>query len=128
MLLKRDEFAKALATLCSEGLARVDTDLLIRVAVTVWYSRFIPDLSNVPEPCRADIGYLLDRLSRFNIMSKERKLELLASLVPYKPESLPATTSACKDTLAIAWGASADLMPFVDDLLPYQTRHYAVTI
>ncbi len=118
MMLKREEFERALAVLCSDGLAWMDTDLLIRVAVTVWYSSHIPNLGKVPEPCRADIGYLLDRLSRFNIMSKERKLELLASLEPYRPASPPATESQCKDVRAIEWGACADLMPFVEELLP----------
>ena len=128
MMLNREEFDRALAVLCSDGLARMDTELLLRVAVTVWYTSLIPDLGKVPEAFRADIGYLLDRLSRFNIMSKQRKLDLLGSLAPYKPACPPTTVSTCKDTLAIAWGASADLMPFVEELLPYQTRHYAATI
>lgn len=60
----------------------------------------------------------------------EKALAVLCSdgLAPYKPISPPATMSACKDVLAIEWGASADLMPFVEELLPYQTRHYAATI
>jgi len=128
MMLNREEFDEALAVLCSDGLARMDPALLLRVALTVWYTSLIPDLGKVPAADRADIGYLLDRLSRFNIMSKQRKLDLLGSLAPYKPISPPATMSACKDVLAIEWGASADMMPFVEELLPYQTRHYAATI
>ncbi|WP_444843432.1 hypothetical protein [Duganella caerulea] len=39
MMLNREEFEKALAVLCSDGLARMDPQLLLRVAVTVWYLR-----------------------------------------------------------------------------------------
>lgn len=128
MMLNREEFDEALAVLCNDGLARMDPALLLRVALTVWYTSLIPDLGKVSEANRADIGYLLDRLSRFNIMSKQCKLDLLGSLEPYRPASPPITDSQCKDVRAIEWGASADLMPFVEELLPYQTRHYAATI
>ncbi|NVD72559.1 hypothetical protein HUX88_18700 [Duganella sp. BJB1802] len=71
-------------------------------------------------PCPEDLA--ITKLGRL------APLDLLASLEPYRPASPLVTGYQCKDVRAIEWGASADLMPFVEELLPYQTRHYAATI
>jgi hypothetical protein len=109
------------------GLAHVDKILLVEVAMCIWYSDVVPDLRVVPAELHGDVGYLLDRLARFNILSKPRKLQMLAALTPYKVQHRPAPASSCQDPLAVEWGASADLTPLYPTLLPYQTRHFAAT-
>ena len=117
----------ALSDLSRQGLAGADKHLVVEVAKAVWYSANVPNLGNMPAQLRADAGYIVDRLARFNVLPKWRKLQLLAALEPYKRLSPPSTGSSCRDPLAIAWGASADLTVFMPDLLPYQTRHFAAT-
>lgn len=97
---------------------------LTRVAERLWYGRSVPDLGKVPEPYRRDVGYLVDRLARFNVVNAGRKQKVLAALTPYKPLST-AEWQNYRDALASAWGASAELTPRLAELLPYQTREYA---
>ncbi len=109
------------------GLAHADRVLVVEVAMCIWYSDLVPDLRVVPPELHGDVGYLLDRLARFNVLTKQRKLQLLAALTPYKVQRRPAATSSCQDHLAVEWGASADLTPLYPALLPYQTRHFGDT-
>lgn len=117
------EFENVLGQLVGRGFARADAGLLREVAERLWYDHTVPDLSKVPSSLRADAGYLVDRLSRFNVLSRSQKLAVLSALSPFKPAQPKA--SACKDPLALAWGASSDLTARLAELMPYQTRQYA---
>ena len=117
----------ALIDIGRRGLAHVDSLIVVEVAMCIWYSDVLPDLGVVPAELHGDVGYLLDRLARFNVLSKQRKMQLLAALAPYKAQRRPATASASQDHLAVEWGASTDLAPLYPSLLPYQTRHFAAT-
>ena len=126
-IMNSKDFHQALIELAQHGIRRMDRQLLAEVAVAVWYSSVQPDLSQIPPLLRSDVGYVLERLARFNILTKQRKLKLLASLEPYRRLRQPAADSHFQDPLAVAWGASADMTPFMQDILPYQTRHYAAS-
>ncbi len=115
---------KMLNELGEHGLNGVDREHIIFIAKSVWYYDLIPDLGQIPGPFRNDVGYLIDCLARFDVLPKQRKLELISAMERYKP-SLPAAESCCHDPRARAWGASCDIMPFMGDILPFQTRHYA---
>jgi hypothetical protein len=115
---------KMLNELGEHGLNGVDREHIIFIAKSVWYYDLIPDLGQISGPFRNDVGYLIDCLARFNVLPKQRKLELISAMERYKP-LLPAVESRCHDPRARAWGASCDIMPFMADILPFQTRHCA---
>lgn len=117
------EFEGVLGQLVGQGFTRADSGLLREVAERLWYSHSVPDLTKVPSRLRADAGYLVDRLARFNVLSKEQKLLVMTALSPFKP--IQPVASACKDPLAVTWGASMDLTTRLPELMPYQTRQYA---
>ena len=109
------------------GFAHVEPELLREVAERLWYEREVPNLAEVPAKLRPDAGYLVDKLARFNVLPKERKLRLLAAVRKYQPSS-PAPrvdVAGRKDPLAVAWGASMNLTSRLGELMPYQTRQYA---
>lgn len=118
------EFERMLGSIARQGFARADAALLRKLAERLWYGRSVPDLSKVQEEYRRDAGYLVDRLTRFNVVKVTRKQKVLAALTPFKPANANPSQSY-RDALASAWGASAELTPRLAELLPYQTREYA---
>lgn len=124
MTSRKLAFETMLGDVARQGFAHADAVLLRLVAERLWYGRSVPDLGKVPEPYRRDVGYLVDRLARFNVVKAGRKQKVLAALTPYKPSSI-AEWQRHRDTLASVWGASAELTPRLAELLPYQTREYA---
>jgi hypothetical protein len=119
----RFDLEAALGEVASQGLARAHFGLLRNVAEHLWYQHDVPDLNKVAPQWRRDAGYLVDRLVRFNVLSKDRKLRVLTALSPFRPHCSPVST--CKDPLAVKWGASSDLTGRLGELMPYQTRQYA---
>lgn len=114
-----------LVELGRQGLAQADSELVVQIAKVLWYSTEIPNLAEMPAAHRNDVGYVIDRLARFNVVPKERKLRLLAAIEPFKGNASQSAPTLGKDPLAVAWGASADMSRFMPDLIPLQTRHYA---
>lgn len=115
---------KKLNELAQHGLMGVDREDIIFIAKSVWYYDLMPDLSRIAGPYRNDVGYLMDVLARFSVLPKDRRVALIASLEAFKP-SEPAADSVCNDPRGKAWNASCDIKPFMGDILPFQTRHYA---
>lgn len=113
-----------LSELARQGIAQVSCDVLQKVAEGLWYEKWVPDLSRISEQSRMDAGYVLDRLLRFNVLTKEQKLTVLSALEPYKPKEPNGSPTSCKDPLAQLWGARADLNSRFSDLMHLQTRHY----
>ncbi len=111
--------------LTCRGLAHADRADVVMFAKQLWYSNDVPDLSGLPTEQRNDAGYVVDCLTRFNVLNKKRKTVLLNVVGEFKPtKSQPFSTNNV-DPLANAWNASGDLMKFMSDLLPLQTRTYA---
>lgn len=103
MTSRQPAFEKMLGDVARQGFARADAGLLRLVAERLWYGRSVPDLGKVPEPYRPDVGYLVDRLARFNVVKAARKQKVLAALTPYKPSGT-AEWQRYRDTLASVWG------------------------
>lgn len=120
-----DDYEAMLAELARQGVARVSPMVLKQVAEGLWYEKKVPDLNRVPARYRRDAGYVVDRLLRFNVLSKEQKLVVLRALEPFKPKDAKSSR-ACRDPLAQAWGAQADLTSRFPELMPLQTRQYAL--
>lgn len=120
----KDDYEAMLVEVARQCLAHVSSEVLQQVAEGLWYQQWVPDLSQVPDKYRMDAGYVVDRLLRFNVLTKEQKLTVLSALEPYKPRESKAATN-CKDPLALSWGARADLTSRFPELMPLQTRQYA---
>lgn len=111
-----------------QGLVHAETALVVQIAKAMWYSTEIPNLEEMSEVYRNDVGYVIDRLARFNVVPKGRKLQLLAAIEPFRCKSENSMPRLCKDPLAVEWGATGDLSRFIPDLMPLQTRHYAKSV
>ncbi|WP_407277589.1 hypothetical protein U5817_13055 [Aromatoleum evansii] len=125
--VRRMALERMLGDVARQGVAHVAPELLREVAERLWYAGEVPNLAKVPANLRPDAGYLVDRLARFNVLPKERKLQVLSAVRQYQPASpTPAAdVTGRKDPLAVAWGASMDLTSRLGELMPYQTRQYA---
>ena len=124
MMKEKHDYEAMLVEVARQGLAHVSPEVLQQVAEGLWYQQWVPDLSQVPDKYRMDAGYVIDRLLRFNVLTKEQKLTVLSALEPYKPK-LAQESSTCKDPLAQLWGAHAELTPRFPELMALQTRQYA---
>lgn len=117
-----------LKMLSQKRLSAAQPEEVVATALEVWFGETTPTLSELfmmSNHEQATAGYLLDRLSRFNCVSVDRKYQyqqlcqaLFNRLKPY-----PNSTDDV-DVLASRWGLSSDLKPFRHHLLPYQTRDY----
>jgi hypothetical protein len=114
----------ALRQLTRRGLAHADRADVVMFAKQLWYSSSVPDLNTVPKAQRNDAGYVVDCLARFNVLQKERKTLLIKVVDQFKPLKDQPRTVKNVDRLANDWNASGDLMKFMSDLLPLQTRTY----
>lgn len=115
------------ATLCkltARGLEHAESAYVVMFAKQLWYSNDVPDLGALPSKQRNDAGYVVDCLAMFNVLPKERKAVLLSLVKEFKPTKIQSFRNNV-DPLANAWNASGDLMKFMPDLLPLQTRTYA---
>jgi len=115
-----------LGEVARQGLAHADQQLLREVAEQLWYSAAVPNLAHVPPLLRPDVGYLVDKLARFNVLGSARKFALLDAVRPYLHAREKPANSVCRDPLAVEWGASSDFSCRLRELMPYQTRQYAV--
>lgn len=102
-------FEEQVTQIAHRGLANADCVALREVADRLWSSRHIPDLRQVPPELRADAGYLIERLTRFNILDQAREIEILSALAPWQDESEHQSPPSCRDPLAQEWGASSAL-------------------
>lgn len=122
---KKYVLERNLREVCRQGLANANSRLLQDVAEQLWYSDEVPKLTLVQPSFRRDAGYLVDKLSRFNVLGKARKLALIGAVRPFMQQQSQPVNKACRDPLALEWGASTDLTRRMKELMPLQTRHYA---
>lgn len=123
----------ALEKLTKKPLNQADSEALRNVALEVWYSKtdLSTELSAFARRQRSDLefrraGYLLERLTRFTCLSENRLSETVEGLKHFRPFATPSgATRRRSDALAARWGLDEGLGEKVQELLPYQTRHYA---
>ncbi|QDQ28544.1 hypothetical protein FNU76_20530 [Chitinimonas arctica] len=123
--LKSNTRAKVvLVNVARVGLARTKRQDVKSLALGVWHKGYTPDLKALEGDYLKDVGYLLDRLARFNVLPPQRKLKLFRAVAKLKPGKQADQGRKFRDRLASEWGASTDYSAFKDDLLPLQTRHF----
>lgn len=124
----------ALETLTKSPLNQADSEALHKVATEFWYSKnnlsaelneFLREKRSHVELRRA--GYLLERLTRFSCVTDDRLSEAAKGLERFQHFALGSNVQNSNrrvDALAARWGLDEGLGPKVQELLPYQTRHY----
>lgn len=97
------------------------------VALALWYQDFVPSVDSFNGQDVGLAGYVLDKLTRYNCLSSEKKSYLrthLLSELERKKAALFLGESSSQDMLAKQWGTSVDLKKEFRGLLPYQKRHF----
>lgn len=110
--------------LSKKGLSDATPQQVVQTALELWHKNYLPSLTGLSGENKRVAGYLLDRLSRFNCLSAERKAKL-QEVAQSARADVPHRESQLKvDSLAKQWGLDYDLRPFMKDLLPLQTRNF----
>lgn len=97
------------------------------LALAVWYRDFVPSVDSLNGQEVRMAGYVLDKLTRYNCLSSEKKSYLrthLLSELERKKAALFLGETNSKDMLAKQWGTPVDLKKEFRSLLPYQKRHF----
>lgn len=112
----------------SHSFSTLRKEELKNIALNIWYENVTPDTSHFNTLQKQKAGYLLDRLMRYNCVSKQRKLELLLLVNTLKDscELKPSLEPNNAEPLALSWGLTEDIAQLASDLLQYQTRHYVL--
>jgi hypothetical protein len=120
------QFRKAV----SSSLDTLSIEDLKPFALALWHEGYVPELDELNEVELQKAGYLIDRLMRYNCISKEHKLKLsklVKSLKQKLSTQLETNSSLVNqgvDPLARKWNLSEDVSSLISPLLEYQTRHY----
>jgi hypothetical protein len=121
------ETSAVLNKVARQGLSASSTDEIIRLACAYWHEVFSPDIDNaklLPVEQQKIIGYLTEFFSTFNIVKKERAINLVSLAHELKNQIDPVSNNSNADEIAAEWGLSENLNEFHKDILFYQTRHY----
>lgn len=117
-----EDMQRALSQIAHGGLATVNSSDVVKVAYAMWHQLLTPQLNPfLGLPFAADAAFLVDRLTRFNCVSRERKIQLLTMLGSFKPARC-VPVEPLQDPLAVQWGASRDLKELISASLPLQSR------
>ena len=118
-------------------LTDIPSELLVIVALAIWYEDFVPDITRLTEITKIKrAGYLLEKLMSFHCVARGVRLTITPAInelirkasdhIDLLPiESVLITKQFSGDGLALRWGLTEDIHVQVQDLLPYQTRTYA---
>lgn len=80
------------------------------ICIAIWYQNFVPDTNNFSENQLRQSGYLIDKLIRFNCLSKEQKYKLKNVLDNIKQKlCFEDNFLANVEPLAKKWNINSDL-------------------
>ncbi len=98
------------------------------IALAIWYEDYTPNLNDLGLKESRKAGYVVDSLMRFSCVSNDRKRELLQivqDINELTAEIMQSTeASLSEEPLAAKWHLCDDIAQLLQELLPYQTRHY----
>ena len=116
------DMQRVLSQIAAGGLSTANASDVVTVAYAIWHHEHTPHLTPfLGLPFAADAAFLVDRLSRFNCLSRDRKIQLLTMLSSFKPaRCIPI--ELLHDPLAMLWGASRDLKELISAARPLQSR------
>ena len=142
-LNRKQSFGALLEAVTQQRLSQVASDSLVELAKQLWYEErnLVPVLQRevagkLREPeQKLRALYLVDLLRRFPCVSTDKAARLkgfVSSWSSLKPaERSPRATQLVSryqlDKLAYEWGLEEDVSKQMQDVLAFQTRHYAAT-
>jgi len=111
----------------SASLNDLTAEDLKPIALAVWHEDYTPNISDLSLEEKRKAGYLLDRLMRFSCVADWRKRELVKLVKQLRDATVEYFTDKplSEEKLAAKWNLSEDVAEALQELLPYQTRHYA---
>lgn len=118
------------SNILSTPLTNLSVEEFKPIALGIWHENYTPSLDQLQSDRLSKAGYFIDRLMRFNCVSRDRKLELLELLHQIwaaLPETVPTVSSLNVEPLAQKWNQEEDISHLIQPLLKYQTRHYQHT-
>lgn len=111
--------------LVSKEFSYSEIDDLKTICIATWYENFIPEINDFSEYELRRSGYLIDKLMRFNCLSKEQKYKLKNVLDNIKKKLFfEDNFLANVEPLAKKWNINSDLKHGFRELLFLQKRHY----
>lgn len=109
----------------SKELSYSNIEDLKTICIAFWYENFVPDIYIFTEHELKRTGYLVDKLMRFNCVSKEQKYKLRNVLDSIKQKLFfEDNFLANVESLAKKWNINSDLKHEFRELLFLQKRHY----
>ena len=124
--MNQENLSSLFKQVISNSFATTEVEDLKTIAIAVWHENYLPSISNLDSLQKKRAGYLIDRLMRYNCVSKSQKLKLL-TLVKTLKNSISTQTNLSNpqvESLAMKWGLDEDISELMIDILQYQTRHY----
>lgn len=111
--------------LVSKEFSYAEIDELKTICIATWYENFIPEINDFSEDKLRRSGYLVDKLMRFNCVSKEQKYQLKHILDSIKQKlCFEDNFLANVEPLAQKWNINSDLKHEFRELIFLQKRHY----
>ena len=142
-LNRKQSFGALLESVTQQRLSQVASGSLVELAKQLWYEErdLVPILqrevaAKLHEPeQRLRVLYLVDLLRRFPCVPAEKAARLKdfvsswSSLKPaeHSPQATQLVSRYQLDKLAYEWGQEEDVSKQMQDVLAFQTRHYAAT-
>lgn len=121
----------AFERLVSRDFKEASLDDVKSLALAIWHESFVPDVSKLDAKSSRSANYLLDKLMRYNCVTREEKnnlrevIHILSQRFDLHADNGSEICPNTKlDKLAIRWGLESDLKQMLREMLPYQTRHY----
>lgn len=142
-LNRKQSFGALLETVTQQRLSQVASGSLVELAKQLWYGerdlvpvlqRKLADKLRQPEQ-KLRALYLVDLLRRFPCVPAEKAAHLKgfvsgwSNLKPaeHSPRAAQLVSRYQLDKLAYEWGLEEDVSKQMQDVLAFQTRHYAAT-
>lgn len=111
--------------LVSKEFSYSEIDDLKTICIATWYENFIPEINYFSEDELRRSAYLVDKLMRFNCVSKEQKYQLKHILDSIKQKLFfEDNFLANVEPLAKKWNINSDIQHLFRELLFLQKRHY----
>ncbi len=117
---------KAFERLVTKDFSLASFDDLKAVSLAVWHENWSPSVNGLPSDSKRAAVYLLERLMRFNCVSDERydELEGVLRSLNFDYANITPSTNTKVSRPARKLGLNSDLKLMLNQMLPYQTRHY----
>ena len=117
--MNQENLSSLFKQVISNSFATTEVEDLKTIALAFCHENYLPSISNLDSLQQKRAGYLIDRLMRYNCVSKSHKLELLRLVKTLQNDiSSPINLSESDvEPLAMKWGLNEDISELMPDIL-----------